>query len=69
MELILTGSRITFSTIKARLVKVVKAMIEARQAEADRQIAAMHLYRMTDKELRDIGITRGDIERAVKGKY
>lgn len=69
MELILTGSRITLSTIKTWLVKVVKAMIEARQAEADRQIATMHLHRMTDKELRDIGITRGDIERAVKGKY
>ena len=45
--------------------KVFNAFIEARQAEANRRIAAMHLYRMTDRELNDIGIGRGDIKRIV----
>ena len=45
--------------------KVFNAFIEARQAEANRRIAAMHLYRMTDRELNDIGIGRGDIKRVV----
>ena len=43
--------------------KIFNAFIEARQAEANRRIAAMHLYRMTDRELNDIGIGRGDIRR------
>ena len=45
--------------------KVFNAFIEARQAEANRRIAAMHLYNMTDRELNDIGIGRGDIRRVV----
>ena len=45
--------------------KIFNAFIEARQAEANRRIAAMHLYRMTDRELNDIGIGRGDIKRVV----
>jgi uncharacterized protein YjiS (DUF1127 family) len=45
--------------------KVFNAFIEARQAEANRRIAAMHLYRMSDRELNDIGIGRGDIKRVV----
>lgn len=45
--------------------KLFIAFIEARQAEANRRIAEMHLYRMTDRELNDIGIGRGDIKRVV----
>jgi len=45
--------------------KTFNAFIEARQAEANRRIAAMHLYRMSDRELNDIGIGRGDIKRVV----
>jgi uncharacterized protein YjiS (DUF1127 family) len=43
--------------------KVFVALIEARQREANAKIAAMQLYRMTDRELNDIGIGRGDIRR------
>lgn len=45
--------------------KVFIAFIKARQAEADRRIAMMHLGRMSDRELNDIGIGRGDIRRVV----
>lgn len=40
-------------------------MIEARQRQANARIAEMHLYRMSDRELNDIGIGRGDIKRVV----
>ena len=40
-------------------------MIEARQRQANARIAEMQLYRMTDRELNDIGIGRGDIKRVV----
>jgi len=43
--------------------KVFVALIEARQREANAKIAAMQLYRMSDRELNDIGIGRGDIRR------
>ena len=43
--------------------KVFVAMIEARQREANAKIAAMQLHRMSDCELNDIGIGRGDIRR------
>ena len=45
--------------------KVFVALIEARQREANAKIAAMQLYRMSDRELNDIGIGRGDIKRVV----
>ena len=43
--------------------KVFVALIKARQREANAKIAAMQLYRMSDRELNDIGIGRGDIRR------
>jgi uncharacterized protein YjiS (DUF1127 family) len=46
---------------KKQLIKLIKA----RQAEANRQIAMMQLSRMSDRELNDIGLTRGDIRRVV----
>ena len=45
--------------------KVLVAMIEARQRQANARIAEMQLYRMSDRELNDIGIWRGDIKRVV----
>ncbi len=45
--------------------KVFVALIEARQRQANARIAEMQLYRMTDRELNDIGIGRGDIKRVV----
>ena len=43
--------------------KTIAAIIEARQLEANAKIAAMQLYSMTDRELSDIGIGRGDIKK------
>jgi uncharacterized protein YjiS (DUF1127 family) len=43
--------------------KAIAAIIEARQLEANARIAAIQLYNMTDRELRDIGIGRGDIKK------
>jgi uncharacterized protein YjiS (DUF1127 family) len=51
--------------MKQWLKKLFIKFIEARQAEANRRIAAMQLYSMTDRELNDIGIGRGDIRRVV----
>ena len=51
--------------MKQWLKKLFIAFIEARQAEANRRIAAMQLYSMTDRELNDIGIGRADIRRVV----
>ena len=45
--------------------KLFIKFIEARQAEANRRIAMMQLSAMTDRELNDIGIGRGDIRRVV----
>ena len=52
--------------IKAALIRFGNVMIEARQESANRHIAMMQLYGMSDKELSDIGITRGDIRRVVR---
>ena len=51
--------------MKQWLKKVFIKLIEARQAEANRRIAMMQLDRMSDRELNDIGIGRGDIRRVV----
>ena len=45
--------------------KLFIALIKARQAEANRRIAMMQLSQMSDRELNDIGIGRGDIRRVV----
>jgi uncharacterized protein YjiS (DUF1127 family) len=47
--------------------KFFNKMIEARQAQANARIAEMHLWRMSDRELNDLGIGRGDIKRVVRG--
>ena len=43
-----------------------RKMIEARQAQANARIAEMHLWRMSNRELNDLGINRGDIRRVIK---
>jgi uncharacterized protein YjiS (DUF1127 family) len=40
-------------------------LIEARAESAKRKIARLQLYQMTDRELRDLGIGRYDIERVI----
>ena len=45
--------------------KFFERLIEARQRQANQRIAEMHLWRMSDRELNDIGIGRGDIKRVV----
>jgi uncharacterized protein YjiS (DUF1127 family) len=47
------------------LKRVLKAMQKARQAEADRRIAMMQLGRLSDRELSDLGIGRGQIRDVV----
>jgi uncharacterized protein YjiS (DUF1127 family) len=66
MELVISESRMWATNFKAFLVKVFNAMIEARQRQANARIAEMHLWRMSDRELNDIGIGRGDIKRVVR---
>jgi uncharacterized protein YjiS (DUF1127 family) len=66
MELVISESSKWAHNIKAWFARALEALIEARQAEANRRIAEMHLYRMSDRELNDIGIGRGDIKRIVK---
>ena len=43
-----------------------QAILDARQKEADRRIAAMQLHQMTDRELRDLNISRFEIDRVVR---
>jgi len=45
--------------------KFVNKLIEARQREVNRKIALNQLYKMSDRELQDLGIGRGDIRRVV----
>ena len=66
MELVISESSKWAHNIKTWFARALEALIEARQAEANRRIAEMHLYRMSDRELNDIGIGRGDIKRIVK---
>jgi len=45
--------------------RLLNRIIEARTESARRKIARMQLYNMTDRELRDLGIGRYDIERVI----
>jgi uncharacterized protein YjiS (DUF1127 family) len=48
------------------LKKFYQAILDGRQKEADRRIAAMQLHQMTDRELRDLNISRFEIDRVVR---
>ena len=45
--------------------RLFNRIIEARTESARRKIARLQLYQMTDRELKDLGIGRYDIERAI----
>lgn len=45
--------------------RIIDRLIEARIESARRKIARIELNRMTDRELKDLGIGRYDIERAI----
>jgi|TARA_B100001939_G_scaffold90207_1_gene77290 uncharacterized protein YjiS (DUF1127 family) len=45
--------------------RIFNRLIEARAESARRKIARIQLEKMTDRELRDLGIGRFDIERAI----
>jgi len=45
--------------------RIFSRLVEARAESARRKIARMQLYKMTERELRDLGINRCDIERVV----
>ena len=45
--------------------RLFNRIIKARTESAKRKIARMQLYQMTDRELRDLGIGRYDIERVI----
>ncbi len=45
--------------------RLFNRLIEARTESARRKIARLQLYQMTDRELKDLGIGRYDIERAI----
>ena len=47
--------------------KFFNKLIEARQAQATARIAEMHLWRMSDREINDLGIGRADIKRIARG--
>ena len=49
--------------------RLFNKIVEARTESARRKIARIQLYKMTDRELLDLGINRYDIERVtLKGK-
>ena len=45
--------------------KLFNKIVEARTESARRRIARLQLYKMTDRELQDLGINRYDIERVI----
>ncbi len=45
--------------------KLFNRIVEARTESARRKIARLQLYSMTERELRDLGIGRCDIERVI----
>jgi len=45
--------------------RLFNKIVEARTESAKRKIARLQLYQMTERELRDLGIGRCDIERVL----
>ena len=45
--------------------RIFSRLLEARAESARRKVARIQLEKMTDRELRDLGIGRHDIERAI----
>lgn len=57
--------RANIRIIHKMIRRLFNRLIEARTESARRKIARLQLYNMTDRELRDLGIGRCDIERAI----
>ena len=51
--------------MKKYLKNLLIHLIEARQQQVNRRISMMQLYSMSDRELHDIGIGRGQIRGVV----
>ena len=45
--------------------RILNKLVEARAESARRKVARIQLEKMTDRELKDLGIGRFDIERAI----
>jgi len=56
-----------YEKIAGFIATQVAAYVAAAEKEMNAQRAMRDLYDMSDRELRDIGITRGEIEQAVRG--
>lgn len=57
-----------YEKIAGAVASAVSKYVAAAEAEMKAQRAIDDLYGMSDRELRDIGITRGEIEQAVRGQ-
>jgi uncharacterized protein YjiS (DUF1127 family) len=44
----------------------LRALVDALLVWNDRRVTRNELYRLSDRELEDIGLTRGDIDSAVE---
>jgi uncharacterized protein YjiS (DUF1127 family) len=53
--------------VLGRFVRRIGSWLRAVAADWDRQAAMKALHQLDDRALRDIGISRGQIERAVHG--
>jgi uncharacterized protein YjiS (DUF1127 family) len=47
------------------LSRVFTAIVESRMREAERRVAMYQLSSMTDRELKDMGVTRGELKQVV----
>lgn len=51
-----------------RIRRFVNNLVAAALARRERQVALFALRQMSDRELKDLGLYRGDLERAVSRK-
>ena len=63
-----TASQAGSGRISGRLAAALKSLWTAFIAWRQRQAALAHLQAMSDRELRDIGLSRSQIECAVTGE-
>ncbi len=54
--------------VRARIASWVGAFDEAMRVRREAEDAIDQLHAMSDRQLRDIGILRGDIESVVRGR-
>jgi uncharacterized protein YjiS (DUF1127 family) len=73
MELIMSTTFYTPATVRLRsrgsgLIATVKTWWMSYLTRRIERVAIIQLHGMCDRELHDIGLTRGQIERAVRGE-